>query len=214
MISSKVTCRFLCLCLISLFHCGAYAQTTSRSRAIKSKGLTEPEQVALRFYQWYLPIYNNGDSKEPPISLVINSGQHYQIDDAKRIAFYRQSGFFSLKYLQSLHGKYAACNREMEKVSRKEADACGCSPAMWAPGNACNFLSYFPWINGQGETVNKVAILEGTRLFEYGAYAVVYAVLLDATMPNSPATPYSYPVIRLEKRGAGWAIVNIEFKSY
>jgi hypothetical protein len=159
-----------------------------------------PQEVALQFYNWYLKniYYSKSDLSNPDIKLVKST---YQIISKDQFDKLKKTRFFSNEFYENQTIIYNACNLQLRKVSRRKVEKCACSPTEFVKGNECDFMAYYPWVGGQGETINTAKVIkvnthENLSKVTIGLSADKYA--------------FSRPEVTLLKEDGNWKISKIE----
>jgi hypothetical protein len=183
----------------------ALSSSTQRSLNPTTEG-KPPEEVALQFYNWYLKYYNEyaknshfkTELSSPDIKLV-NSA--YQIISKDQFDQLKKIGFFSNEFFKNQTIIYNACNVQLRKVSIKKVEQCGCSPTEFVEGNDCDFMTYYIWVGGQGENLNRAKIIK------VNTHGNLSKVTIGISADNYA---YSRPEVTLLKEDGNWKISKIE----
>lgn len=172
----------------------------------KTDNGNEPQQVALKFYKWYLKdIYLKKYVESPGIKLTKDST--YVLDATKHKEFLKSSGYFSSKFYDNEISTFKNCENQLKTVKWKEVEKSGAvNPADFVKSNDCNFTFYMVWTNGQGEILNKAEI---EKYSTKGNSSLVTLKLSDST----ERAFFSRPEVSMIKEGGKWKIskINVSF---
>ena len=160
-----------------------------------------PKEVALQFYNWYLKnIYSSPSDKlsNPDIKLINST---YQIISEAQFERLRKTNFFSNEYYKNQTVIYNACNVQLSKVGIKQVEKCGCSPTTFVESNECDFIGYYTWIGGQGETINTAKVIKVETIGNLSKVTIRLSYY---------QTAYSLSEVTLLKEDGNWKISRIK----
>jgi hypothetical protein len=184
--------RFI-LCIIVTFVFDKPIKIVAQAKDQKT-----PQDVVLQFYNWYFKTTYMKTNEGPDVKLVDSK---YQIVAERLFNKLKKTGFFSDEFFKNQLIIYNACNVQLKKVNVKDVEKCGCSPAEFVKTTDCDFLSSFPWVGGQGESLNTVKVLKVKTI---GNTSKVTATITDSHVD------YSHPEVTLVKENDGWKIAKID----
>lgn len=169
----------------------------------QTENKNEPQEVAARFYKWYLKdIYLKKFVESPDI--VLSKDSIYVLDATEHKKFLTTSGYFSPKFYENEIVTFRDCENKLKSVNWKLVEESGAvNPAEYVEGNECSFTHYMIWTNGQGETLNKVQI---EKYSKKGDTALVILKLSNSREGDF----YSRPYVSMIKEKGHWKILKIE----